>query len=81
MGDILKIASWPMSFVLAAMARRKLFFTTQISWNAVYLLLVFFGLPLFGLQITGIAFFVLLAGHRFELFHYSQNQQIPLCQI
>lgn len=58
MGDILKIASWPMSFVLAAMARRKLFFTTQISWNAVYLLLVFFGLPLFGLQITGIAFFL-----------------------
>ena len=45
-----------MSFMLVAMARRKLFFLTQISWNAGYLLLVFFGLPLFGLRITGIAF-------------------------
>ena len=58
MGDILKIASWPMSFMLVAMAKRKLFFLTQISWNAGYLLLVFFGLPLFGLRITGIAFFL-----------------------
>jgi PST family polysaccharide transporter len=56
LGDILKIASWPMGFLLIARAERMLFFCTQSLWVVAYVLLVWLGLPKFGLEVTGIAF-------------------------
>ena len=56
LGDILKIASWPMGFLLIARAERMLFFCTQSLWVVAYVLLVWLGLPRFGLEVTGIAF-------------------------
>jgi PST family polysaccharide transporter len=58
MGDIFKIASWPLGFILVARAEKGLFFFTQTLWLSAYLLLIWIGLPLFGLEITGIAFLV-----------------------
>ncbi|MFO1431404.1 MAG: O-antigen translocase [Candidatus Competibacteraceae bacterium] len=58
MGDILKVVSWPMGFILIARAERTLFFCTQSFWFGSYLLLIWVGLPRLGLEITGIAFFI-----------------------
>lgn len=55
-GDILKVAAWPMGFILLASAKRGLFFITQSTWHASYLILVFIGLPILGLRVTGMAF-------------------------
>lgn len=57
LGDVLKIASWPMGFILLARAERAWFLLTQSFWNGAYAFLVWLGLPVFGLEITGIAFF------------------------
>ena len=56
LGDVLKVASWPMGFVLLAKAERGAFLFTQSLWNGSYALAVFALLPTFGLQITGVAF-------------------------
>jgi O-antigen/teichoic acid export membrane protein len=56
LGDVLKVASWPMGFVLLAKAERRAFLFTQSLWNGAYALGVFALLPVFGLQVTGIVF-------------------------
>lgn len=58
LGDIIKVAGWPMGFILAARGERALFFITQLIWNACYVLLVWLGIPYLGLKATGIAFLV-----------------------
>lgn len=58
LGDVLKVASWPLGFVILAAGAGKTFFWTET------LVLVLMGggiaglLPVIGLQITGIAFLV-----------------------
>jgi O-antigen/teichoic acid export membrane protein len=58
LGDILKVAGWPMGFILLAKGERRLFFFTQTLWLASYMLLVWLGLPWFGLKVTGVGFFL-----------------------
>lgn len=57
LGDLLKVASWPMGFVLLAQGRSRLFFVTELSWNLMYLGLVWTGLPIWQIKATGIAYF------------------------
>lgn len=57
LGDILKIAAWPLGFILIAKAKTRLFILTEVLWFACYLVFVWLGLPFIGLKITGIAFF------------------------
>ena len=58
LGDVLKVASWPLGFVILAAGAGKTFFCTES------LVLLFMGslisglLPVIGLRITGIAFLV-----------------------
>lgn len=56
LGDLFKVASWPMGFILLAQARSRTFFFTELAWNVVYVGLVWFGLNVWGLEATGIAF-------------------------
>jgi PST family polysaccharide transporter len=56
MGDILKVASWPMGFVLLAMGRGGLFLLTELIWNAVYVGIIVLGIGEWGLIIAGAAF-------------------------
>jgi len=56
LGNVIKLASWPLGFILVASARSGLFFLTQLNWAAIFLLLVFIGIPMIGLESTGIAF-------------------------
>lgn len=58
LGDIIKVAGWPMGFILAARGERMLFFITQLIWNSSYVLLVWLGIPYLGLKATGIAFLI-----------------------
>lgn len=56
LGDVLKVASWPMGFILLAKAKRGAFLFTQSLWNGVYALAILALLPVFGLQVAGVAF-------------------------
>lgn len=58
LGGLFKVASWPMGFILLAQARSRMFFFTELTWNALYMILVWFGLGFWGLPATGIAFFL-----------------------
>jgi PST family polysaccharide transporter len=55
-GDILKVISWPLGFILLASGRSKLFFAGELLWNVSYVSLVYLGIDSVGLEITGYAF-------------------------
>lgn len=56
LGDILKIASWPMGFILLAQGRGGLFIATEFLWNAAYLGAIVLGIQEWGLVIAGVGF-------------------------
>lgn len=58
MGDIVKVMSWPMGFIVLAHGRGGVFLGTQLVWNSVYLLCIWIGLESMGLLAVGVAFFV-----------------------
>ncbi len=60
-GNIFKLASWPLGFVFIAAAQSRMFFFTEILWNALFLGFVWAGLPFFGLKVTGWAFLLAYA--------------------
>ena len=57
-GNVFKLASWPLAFSIAAAARSKTFFLIELSFNIVFLALIWCLLPVLGLTVTAIAFFV-----------------------
>jgi len=58
MGDIFKVIGWPMGFIVLAQGRGDVFIATQLNWNLIYLLCVWFGISEIGLLVVGVAFFV-----------------------
>ena len=56
LGDILKVASWPMGFILLAMGRGGIYIFTQLIWNVIYLGSIALGIKAWGLLIAGISF-------------------------
>lgn len=56
LGDILKVLSFPLGFVLLACGAGKTFVFTESSAIAVFVTGVAFGLPYFGVLATGVAF-------------------------
>lgn len=62
-GNLLKIACWPLGFAFIAAARGTSYLITQINFNLIYLALVWFGIDLLGIEVTGIAFLVAYAGN------------------
>ena len=58
LGTFLKVASWPMAFILLAKGKRLLFVVSEISFFLVYFLLTYFLFPAFGLNATGIGYLV-----------------------
>lgn len=56
LGDILKIASWPLGFVLLALGHGRTFMATDCLTIATFVVLANLGLPIIGLPATGIAF-------------------------
>jgi PST family polysaccharide transporter len=56
MGDILKVASWPMGFILLAMGHGGVYMGTQFTWNAAYLGAIVLGIEELGLVVAGVGF-------------------------
>lgn len=57
LGVLLRVISWPMSFIIVAKGARKLFFFTDLAWVIVHLGLAWACIEYFGLNGAGIAFF------------------------
>jgi len=56
MGDVLKVASWPLGFILLAAGDGRNYLLAETSASAVFVLVSWVGLPLLGVRATGIAF-------------------------
>ena len=61
LGDILKVMSWPLGFVLLAAGVGGTYIATQSVGMAVFLSGIVLGLPLYGVEAAGIAFIALYA--------------------
>ena len=57
-GNVFKLASWAMSFAIVAGAHARIYFFMELSFNLVFLALVWLLLPIVGLDMTGVAFLV-----------------------
>jgi len=55
-GNVLKLASWAMSFSIVAAARAKTYFFMELSFNIIFLGMVLILLPSVGLEVTAYAF-------------------------
>lgn len=55
-GNVLKLASWALSFSIVAAAQSKTYLLMEQSFNIVFISLVFTLLPILGLQIAAFAF-------------------------
>jgi len=58
LGDIIKIAAWPMGFIIVAAGRGSIFIGTQLVWNMIYLGVVFFGIHVIGLTVVGVGYWL-----------------------
>lgn len=56
LGDVLKVASFPLGFVILAAGDGKTFIISDTTAMAVFVLFVWLGLPYLGLQATGVGF-------------------------
>lgn len=59
LGDILKVMSWPLGFVILASGAGKTFVLTESLGIGAFVLGVLIGLPLIGVTATGVAFLLL----------------------
>lgn len=59
LGDILKVASWPLGFIILAAGDGRTFMLTESLAMGVFVLLTWVGLPLMGVVATGVAFLCL----------------------
>lgn len=57
-GDFFKVLAWPMGFIMLVKGKGKLFIATEICWNLLFCLGVYFGWKFYGIQVTGIAFLI-----------------------
>ena len=55
-GDVLKVVSWPLGFILLASGDGRAFLITESIGFGAFAALTWLGLPLFGVQATGMAF-------------------------
>lgn len=56
LGDVLRVASWPLGFILLASGDGRAYMLTESLAVAVFAGLTWVGLPLLGIEATGIAF-------------------------
>ena len=91
LGMILRVALWPMGFILVAKGAAKVFFWNELLANALQVVLVYAGVRAFGLVGAGIGFFgmylfyligIYLVVRRFSGFHWSSaNRRLALILV
>jgi len=57
LGMLLRVATWPMAFILPAKELKPAYFWSEVAFSVVNLALVWICLPIWGLKGVGIAFF------------------------
>ncbi|MBN2157867.1 MAG: O-antigen translocase [Spirochaetes bacterium] len=57
LGDVLRIMTWPMGFILLAKGNSRFYFWTELFGRVFHLGLIWLGIQFFGLTGTGMAFF------------------------
>ena len=55
-GNLFKVMSWPLGFILLARGASFHYFATELIWNGVFLGAVWLGLDRYGLSVTGAGF-------------------------
>lgn len=63
LGDILKVMSWPLGFVILASGAGKTYVLTESLGMGVFVFGVLIGLPLIGITATGVAFLALYVAY------------------
>jgi len=61
LGDVLKVVSWPLSFVLLAAGAGRAYLATEVLAYVVFTLATWVGLPIVGVAATGIGFLLMYA--------------------
>ena len=61
LGDILKVVSWPLGFIILAAGNGRTFMLTETLAISVFVVLTWLGLPLMGVAASGMAFFAMYA--------------------
>ena len=61
LGDILKVVSWPLGFIILAAGNGRTFMLTETLAISVFVILTWLGLPFMGVAASGMAFFVMYA--------------------
>ena len=56
LGDVLKVASWPLGFIILAAGDGRTFMVTESVASGVFVLLTWLGLSWLGVEATGVAF-------------------------
>ena len=56
LGDILKVASWPLGFIILAAGNGRTFMLTETLAVSVFVILTWLGIPLIGVAASGVAF-------------------------
>ena len=69
LGDILKVAAWPMAYLLLVLGKGKLYLFVEFVWNIFYLSLIRYGLYYFDIAVTGYAFFIAYAVYLLVLYY------------
>lgn len=72
-GDILKVMSWPLGFVILARGMGKTFIFTEATGIGVFVLGVALGLPALGVQGTGVAFLALYVVYLLAVFMVARR--------
>lgn len=59
LGDVLKVVSWPLGFIIVAAGAGRLFVLTESTAMVVFVLVTWLALPFLGIEATGVGFFVM----------------------
>lgn len=74
LGDVLKVASWPLGFVLLAAGDGKMFFWTEVFVLSVMGLMISLLSTSFGLRITGVAFVAAYVCYLPLVYHLAKHR-------
>lgn len=75
LGDVLKVASWPLGFVLVAAGAGRTYLLSEGFTVGLFVLLVWLGLPWLGVQVTGLAFALMYFAY-LPLVHWLAHRRL-----
>lgn len=74
LGDVLKVASWPLGYVIVAAGDGRTYMFTESLAISIFAGLVWLGLPMLGVQATGVAFLVMYMVHLPLLYELARRR-------